>query len=189
MTFTRLSNIAAAVVLGCGALATQAHATTQSVLFNRLTAAATVSPLLAANDTLFIDTLVTQETGAMSQSVTFSLGAGITSFSGGAAWMISTATGTGPRLIGVNIDIFNSQNNLVASDAFVGILGGFAHSTFASAIGPGTYRLVATGTGVRDSSLDIGLGFAAAVPEPETYALMLSGLAAMGLMVRRRRRD
>ncbi len=34
---------------------------------------------------------------------------------------------------------------------------------------------------------DINLGLAAAVPEPETYALMLAGLAGVAAMVRRRR--
>ncbi len=36
---------------------------------------------------------------------------------------------------------------------------------------------------------DVYLGVAAAVPEPETYALMLAGLAVVGSIVRRRRRS
>ena len=37
--------------------------------------------------------------------------------------------------------------------------------------------------------LQVDLPFTAAVPEPETYALMLAGLGALGFVARRRRRD
>ncbi|MBC7699483.1 hypothetical protein [Aquabacterium sp.] len=68
----------------------------------------------------------------------------------------------------------------------MGTLGGFAHSTFAAAISPGTYRLVATGTGGRDSSLNVTLSFVSAVPEPQACVRMLTGLGVAGLVARRR---
>ena len=52
-------------------------------------------------------------------------------------------------------------------------------------IGPGPYWLVATGTGVRDSSLDVTLSVAP-VPEPDTVALLRAGLVVVGFMARRR---
>jgi hypothetical protein len=168
------------------AAALPAQANTVEVDFNVLNASATLGTPFAAGDSLLLDTTVTQETGALSQSITFTLAAGVSSLVGRAAWEISTAAGPGPRLTGVNIDIFDAGNNLVLSDSFVGALGGFAISSLSGAIGPGTYRMVATGTGVRDSVLDVAISM---VPEPGTYALMLGGLAAVGLLARRRRID
>lgn len=126
--------------------------------------------------------------------MTFTLDSAVDSLSGSAAWMISTATGPGPRLIGVNLDLYDASNVLVQSDGFDGVLAGFASSSFGGAIGPGTYRLVATGTGIRDSSLNIDLRFTGTplpdpdpttVPEPATGGLQLAGLA---LVAARRRR-
>lgn len=183
----RFTSVAAAAALAAAAFATPASAATQSTMFHNLVASATIGTPLAADDTLIVDTLVTGETGALSQSVTFTLAAGVSSLVGNAAWEITTLSGPGPRLVGVNIDIVDAGNTVVASDTFAGTLAGFAMSTFASSIGPGTYTLVATGTAVRDSVLDISLSFAAPVPEPETYALLLAGLGVIGFVARRSR--
>lgn len=176
----------ASAVLSFGAMLPLANATTQPVFFNVLNASATLPTPFAGGDNLRLDTLVTTQVGALLQEITFTVAAGVGSFTGKAAWEVSTATDTAPRLVGVNIDIFNAGNTLVASDTFAGVLAGYAHSTFASAITPGTYRMVATGTGVRDSSLDVTLSFINAIPEPQTYALLLAGLGVVGLASRRR---
>lgn len=185
------TRLAAVALFACAAFAGTASAVTRPVTFNVLNASATLATPFAAGDDLRLDTLVTNDTGALLQSITFTLGAGVTDLTGEAAWEISTATGTGPRLTGVNIDIFDAGNALVTSDSFAGVLGRFAISTFEAAIGPGTYRMVATGTGVRASSLDVTLSFIGTaptvVPEPETYALMLAGLGLIGFRARRRR--
>lgn len=174
-----------ATVATCvAAAALPAHADTTVVEFNVLNAAATLLTPFATGDTLILDTVVTQETGALSQSITFAVAAGVTSLVGQAAWEISTASGTGPRLVGVNIDIFDAGNNLVMSDTFAGTLSGFAVSGIKGAIGPGTYRLVATGSAVRDAVLDVSISM---IPEPGTYALMLAGIGVLGLLARRRK--
>ena len=160
-----------------------AQAANQSVSFANLTASATVATPIAVGDTLLVNTLVTNEVGSLMQSVTFTVGAGATSFIGGATWQISTAAGPGPRLIGVNIDIFGPGNVLVGSDTITGTLGGFAVSSLAGAITPGIYTMVATGTGVRESVMDISVSI---VPEPGALLLMLAGLGAVGFIAVRR---
>jgi hypothetical protein len=184
-----VSRLAAVLVLASAIVTPQlANAITQPVSFNVLNASATLPTPFAAGDNLRLNTLVTSEVGALLQSITFTVASGVDSLTGQAAWEISTATGTGPRLIGVNLDIFDAGNALVTSDSFAGTLGGFAVSTFASGIGPGTYRLVASGTGVRDSSLDVTLSFGTTtvVPAPATWALLLTGVGALGLRARKR---
>jgi hypothetical protein len=174
----------AAAAASVAVMAAPAHAVTKVVEFNVLNATAMLPTPFMSGDTLILDTTVTQETGPLSQSVTFTLGGGVTGLTGFASWQVSTAAGPGPRLVGVNIDIFDAGNNLVLSDAFAGALGGFAMSSLAGAIGAGTYRLVATGNAVRDTVFNVSVS---AVPEPQTYALLLAGLGVVGWLARQRR--
>lgn len=184
MTNFRSATLATCAVVAMAAAA-PALAATQTVEFNVLNASATLPTPFANGDTLILDTVVTQETGALTQSITFSVAAGITALTGGASWMVSTAAGPGPRLTGVNIDIFNANTNaLVLSDTLNGVLGNFAISSFSGAITPGTYRMVATGTAVRDAVLDVSISM---IPEPSTYALLLAGLGIVTFLARRTR--
>ena len=184
MNSLSVTKAGAALLLGCTLLAPAAQAETQAVFYNHLVSTAVVATPLLAQDTLFVDTFTT-ERGSLLQTTTFTVGAGVQSFTGNAAWLVTGANDFGPRLTGVNIDLFDSSNNLVQSDTFTGVLGAFAHSTFNGLLGPGTYTLVASGTGVRDSVLDISI--TTAVPEPETYAMLLAGLGLIGYSIRRRK--
>jgi PEP-CTERM motif len=162
-----------------------AFAATQSVTYSTLAADTTVPTTLNLGDNLFIDTFTTEH-GALSQRTTFTLYADA-DFTGLAGWIVDTANGQGPRLVGVNIDIIDADNNVVASDTFTGVLGGFAHSDFSGTLAQGVYTVVATGNALRDASLDISLSILNPVPEPATYGMLLGGFAVLGALARRRR--
>lgn len=114
-----------------------AEATTRLVGLTGLSSSTTAPGLFQGNESLLVNTLVTGSTGALTNPVFFNVGAGVTSLSGAAAWEIGTATGFDPRLVGVDIDIVDAANVLVASDTIQGTSSGFATSTLAGAIGPG----------------------------------------------------
>jgi hypothetical protein len=148
----------------CASLAAAgAQASTQVVAFNQLNVSSTLPAPFLAGDVLRLNFYAAQ-VGALQQTITFTVGAGVASLGGQASWEIDTAAGTGPRIIGVNIDVFDAFNALVVSDSSVITGNGFATSSFVTtALGPGTYRLVATGTAVRDASVDVTLRFSGTV--------------------------
>lgn len=179
MNRSRTTTLSACLLCLAAAVPTSATAATQTVYFDTLNAT-TTAPALAADDVLFVATHVRGQTGALSHSVIFSVAAGVTEISGRATWAISTAAGPGPRLTGLNFDLFNSSNVLVLTDTFSGALSGGADATFAStALAPGVYTLRATGTGVRDSLYDLALEFSGTppiTPAGETGSLPLQGV-------------
>src|SRR5262245_44510596 len=91
----------AAFVLGVVGTALPAAAPTQPVFFTHLTQTSTVGTPLLGGDTLIVDTVVTGETGALTQTVTFTLGADVASVVGFAAWEATGIGDLGPRLVGV----------------------------------------------------------------------------------------
>jgi hypothetical protein len=182
----------AALFFTLGSLPHVAHASAVNVFIDQPIQTTTASSALFAGDTLVIDG-VFNDTGAVTTTVNFTLGSGVESLQGHAVWEVSTAVGTQPRIIGVNIDIFDSSHNLVLSDTFAGVLAGFALSTLEETLlTPGDYTLVLTGNSVRGAVYDISLAFdgvAPSVPEPSTWAMMILGFAGVGYMTYRRRKQ
>ena len=162
-----------------------AFAAVQSVNYGNLVASATVATPLDVGDTLFLNTFTT-ETGALFETTKFTVGPGVGSFVGRAAWEVGGPPE--PNLSGVIIDIFDASHTLVVSDTFAGVLAGFAHGTFGpgATLAPGTYTLEATGTSARAASLDVSLTFAEAIPEAGTFSMLVAGLGALGFLARRR---
>jgi hypothetical protein len=187
LALARWTGAAALAALLSALMALPAAAETQYVWYGNLAASATVATPLDGGDNLFVEAFVT-ERGALNQVTTFTLGEGV-DFNGLAGWIIDTADGQGPRLVGVNLDIVDASSNVVYSDTFTGVLGGFAHSSFLGSLGPGTYTLVATGNVVRDGAIDISLSFTSPIPEPATYGMLAGGLGVLAFVARQRRRQ
>ncbi len=116
----------------------------------------------------------------------------------GSFTLSETSNVTGAVLAATSID-FSSGFTLPLQSvtfSFAGLIGltdldasatGFSYANLAA----GTYQLIASGTlsgaGFGNVAVLSTTVNAAAVPEPATYALMLAGVAGLGLVARRRR--
>ncbi len=126
---------------------------------------------------------------------TFALGSGTLSNKGALNASISGSVGAGP-LNFTFADLFQGTSVHNGQDlgdfTSYAVLGSFAGAVFTPFTLGGKYDLIlGFNDGLRvDSDYDdmvVGLNVAA-VPEPESYALMLAGLAAVGFVSRRRSR-
>ena len=111
--------------------------------------------------------------------------------------MISGFTGAGPLTftfadLTQGQSVGNGGNDSSPYDSYV-VLGTFSGSTFTPYTDGGLYTFVlGFNDGLRVDSdyndLVVGLN-QAPIPEPETYALLLAGICAVGFVARRRRKD
>ncbi|NML16587.1 PEP-CTERM sorting domain-containing protein [Azohydromonas sp. G-1-1-14] len=102
-------------------------------------------------------------------------------------------TGLGKGMYAVNAALFSSvglsfDKVMLGGKPFNVMSGGGLSTAFYSGQHGGDWTLKLTGSGNGAASYH-GLVSVAAVPEPETYALMLGGLVAVGVAVRRRRQQ
>lgn len=163
---------AAALLCAPGAVVLAA---TQTVFLDQRAGTSQRSTPLQAGDTLYIDALTRSDPGAFDHEITFTVGTGVDSVSGSVAWSVAAVESAGPRLVGINVDVFNDAQALVAGDTFAGVGGGYARSVFEpTPLAPGTYTLRITGTAVRSALFDAALVFGGAPPataQPETGSL------------------
>ena len=77
-----------------------------------------------------------------------------------------------------------------SSTLYTGHVGGFANLLFAGVIDSNPFTSITFSATARDDGIDFDsarFGYAATVPEPETYAMMLAGLGLLGFAARRRK--
>lgn len=167
---------------------------TSQALFDTRVGAKTPGGSFAPGDELQIDGILT-ESGSISDDVNLTVTS--STLSAGIAWLVAP----GPlRTTGVNVDLFDANDVLVASDAFVGVTDGQAFSQFSvGSLVPGNYMLRFTGNALDGGRYRINLttdpdapGFVpipldaepSDVPEPGSLLLLLAGVA--GLVARTR---
>ena len=170
--------------------------------YNPNDVAATLGPVVGGRDGAMINTTAGLLTATFlgfealdTDTFTFNLGSGTLSNKGALNASISGLVTAGP-LDFTFADLFqgtaigNGQN--LGDFTSYAVLGSFANAVFTPFTLGGTSDLIlGFNDGMRvDSDYDdivVGLKVAA-IPEPETYALMLAGLAAVGFVSRRRSR-
>jgi len=202
-----MKRVLSAVALATIAVASQAQVTfvdgTERPVFanyNPNGVAATLGPVVGGREDAMINTTAGTLTATFlgfeaidTDTFTFTLSSGTLSNKGALNASISGPVTAGP-LNFTFADLFqgtaigNGQN--LGDFTSYAVLGSFAGAVFTPFTLGGTYDLILgfnDGMRVDNDYDDIVIGLkVAAIPEPEAYALMLAGLAAVGFVSRRR---
>lgn len=126
--------------------------------------------------------------GSFSDSYLFSLTGTRNLFSTAVSNNVSNNNGSVLGLIGGTVSLYRDVRGLdvaVDSFAFDGASGTSSHPFAALVAGDYYYTVSGIGSGSQGGLYTFS-STAAPVPEPQTFALILGGLAAVGLMIRRR---
>ncbi len=107
-----------------------------------------------------------------------------------------TFTGPAPTAIGFTsltnrfnapvVTVFDTANTLIGTYVLTQAPSSVGFVGITSSVGIGSVRWLADRGGIKDTAIDNVYVGVTSVPEPQTYALMLAGLAAMGGLARRR---
>jgi hypothetical protein len=167
---------AAGIVFG----AAQASAAVLPASFQNLTGSQTLPGSVNAGDLLAWSGLFADQAGSLTNEVAFKDGA--TNLDLSAAWFVKNNT----RLVGVNIDLLDSSNTVLATDTFDGLSVGIARSslTFAGLVAGQNYKLLITGNSITNGNYDVKVDF---TPIPAAASLMLTALGGLAIVRYRRR--
>ncbi len=182
-----------------------AGSTTSISNYNPSGAAALISTVNLAG---VVDSLLSSTTGGTltatflgkeaddTDTFTFSFGS-TTIFNNGALGATSTGSVAAGNLVFLFSDMTTPANNVgnggnASAYASYAVLGNIVGGSFVAYTAGGAYDLVlGFNDGLKvDADYDdlvVGLKLTPAIPEPETYALMLAGLGAVAYMSRRRK--
>jgi PEP-CTERM motif len=163
MTF-KLAILAAASALSFGAQAT----TTDWGAHDPLEVAAAITPV-----------------GVFSDSYLFSLSSAVSLFSTAVSNNLTGVLGIETGMVSL-FQESGAVDIAIGDFAFDDTTGSISHSFGALASGDYYYLVSGTGTGTLGGFYTLS-STVSAVPEPQTYALLLGGLGAIGFMVLRRR--
>jgi hypothetical protein len=135
------------------------------------------------HDTLEIGVSLTP-VGAFDDTYLFNLMTDQATFSTAVANNLTSVLGIENGMVSLYKTV-GATNTLQGSFDFSGLTGSISHAFGTLAAGDYMYDVTGTGTGTLGGFYSI-TSTVSAVPEPQSYALFLGGLAAVGFMIRRR---